>query len=65
MTTKGRIKLPSRYPTWLVKAIWRGTSLKLKIVARDEQEAWDKASNQVKRMQGGISCLELKVLGTI
>ena len=58
-------KLPKSWPTFLVKAVWRGTSLKLKVRAKDEDDAWERASKIVKRMQGGISCLELIVMGTI
>ena len=61
MTTK----LPKSWPTWLVKCSWRGTAIKLKVVAKDSDDAWDKASKLVKRMEGGMSCEDITVLGTI
>lgn len=58
-------QLPTSYPTFLVKCVWRATALKLKIKAKDEDAAWDQAAKLVKKMEGGLGCLEIKVLGTI
>ena len=57
-------KVPASWPTFIVKCSWRGTSLKLKIPARNPDMAWDKASKLVKKMQGGITCMEISVIGT-
>ena len=61
MTTK----LPKSWPTFVVKCMWRGTMIKLLIPAKDEDHAWDLASKQVKKMLGGMSCLDISVIGTI
>ncbi len=58
-------KLPASWPIFLVKCSWRGTSLKLKIQARNPDMAWDKASKLVKKMQGGMTCMDIEVLGTV
>lgn len=55
-------KLPSKWPTFLVKAAWRGTAIILRIQAKDEEAAWTRASKQVFKMFGGISCLDIQVL---
>lgn len=57
--------LPKKYPTFLVKASWRATAIKFYVVAKNEDDAWNKASRMVKRMFGGLSCEEIKVLGTV
>lgn len=57
-------KVPEKIPEWIVKCSWRATAIRLKIRAKDEQEAWDKASKQVLRMEGGQWCHEIEVLGT-
>ena len=62
MTTR---KLPEQWPTFLIKCLWRGTSLTLRLQAKDEEDAWDRAAKKVMRMEGGSRCLEIKVLGTI
>lgn len=46
---------------WRCKCEWRSTALTLIIKAKDEEDAWRKAANEVKRMLGGMSCLEIKV----
>jgi translation elongation factor EF-1beta len=58
-------KVPEVLPTFLVKAMWRATAIKMKVVAKDEEDAWDKAAKLVKKMEGGSSCIEIKVMGTI
>lgn len=57
--------IPQSYPTFLVKCMWRSTAVTLKIRAKDELGAWDIAAKQVKRMFGGMSCLEIKILGCV
>lgn len=47
---------------WLAKASWRGTSMKFYIDAQNEAQALKKAEGQVFRMQGGMSCLEVKIV---
>ena len=54
-------KIPSSWPTFLVKASWRGTSITLRIPAKDEDDAWTKASKKVMKMLGGISCLDIQI----
>lgn len=34
----------------------------LRIVAKDEQDAWDRAAKQVMRMEGGQGCHEIQIL---
>ena len=41
---------------WVFKAMWRATSLKLKIEANDLEHAYRKAENMVLRMEGGSLC---------
>lgn len=59
--TKNRDTIPSITPKheFLIKAVWRGTALILRIQARDEDEAVVKAGKKVLKMEGGASCLEL------
>jgi hypothetical protein len=44
------------------KASWRGTALKFIVRAKDEDEAFLKAAKQVKRMLGGMTCLDLELV---
>lgn len=50
---------------WLIKASWRATALKFHVRARTQEEAWEKGKNYILRKQGGTSCLEIVVLGTV
>lgn len=61
MTTK----LPSKLPVYLVKCSWRATAVTLKIQAKDEGEAWDKASKKVMKMLGGQWCQDIEVKGVV
>jgi len=56
------IKIPKAWPTFLIKCSWRATSLTLRIQARDENEAWTRASKKVMKMFGGISCLDIQIM---
>jgi len=56
-------KLPKSYTTFIVKASWDATSIKLKIEARDEVAAVDKAWMKVSKMEGGMNCLSVRVIG--
>lgn len=64
-TLQGMRNIPKSYPTFRVKCLWRATSITLKIQAKDELAAWDQAAKQVKKMFGGIGCLDIEVKGTI
>lgn len=54
--------LPTPWPTFLVKAMWQGTSKKLLIPAKSEADAWDRAWKQIAREEGGDLCLRVEVL---
>lgn len=41
--------------------MWRSTSLSLIVEAIDEEAAWQQAARYVRKMLGGMSCLEIKV----
>ncbi len=58
-------KVPASWPTWKVKCMWRSTALVLKIRAKSEDHAKEMAEKQVRKMDGGLWCEEVKVLGTI
>lgn len=55
-------KLPKRLPTYIIKAMWDATALKLKVEARDESEAIEKAWMKVSKMEGGMSCLDISII---
>jgi hypothetical protein len=55
-------RLNLTYPTYIVKCSWDATSLKLKIPARNEEEAHEKAWMKVSRMEGGMSCQRVEVV---
>ena len=52
-------------PLWLVKAMWQGTAIHIQVPAKDEDDAWEQAAKRVKKMEGGLHCLDLKVLRRI
>lgn len=56
-------KLPPTWPTYLCKCMWRNTAITIKIQARDEDHAWDLAWKRVAKQEGGMSCLEVKIVG--
>lgn len=58
-----KVRLPAVYPVWAVKCVWHSTAITIKVRAKTEEDAWNRAASQVKRMEGGMSCLELRVLG--
>lgn len=47
---------------FIFKASWRGTALKLIVLAEDEEKAFLKAAKRVKRMLGGATCLDLELV---
>lgn len=47
---------------WLCKASWRGTALHFYVEAKDEEAAWVKAANQVKKQMGAETCLDITVV---
>lgn len=59
---KRKINLPKPLPTYIVKCSWDATAVKLKIQARNADEAIDKGWMRVSRMEGGMSCLSVKVI---
>lgn len=63
-STKSK-RIPKKFPTWLCKAMWDATAITMKVVAKDELDAWDKAWKQVSRTFGGDSCLRVIVKGRI
>lgn len=55
----------SKPPTprhWLARAEWRGTALRFYVTARNESDALRKAENQVKRMQGCLTCMGVRIV---
>lgn len=60
-----RSKAPNPWPTWLVKAMWDSTAMKIKVVAKNEIDAKERAWKQVARMEGGLYCLNVTVLRRI
>jgi len=63
--TKPNLKLPPKWPTFLCKCMWRNTAVIIKVQARDEIKAWDAAWKKVAKMEGGMSCIEVKIVGRI
>ena len=59
---ESKIKVPPKFPTFVCKASWAGTSKKLLIQAKDEEAAWDRAWKQIAREEGGDLCLRVEVL---
>lgn len=55
-TTKPR----KREHCYVFKAMWRGTSLKLRIEEDDLERAYRVAENMVRRMEGGNCCLSVE-----
>lgn len=55
-------KIPKKLPTFIVKCSWRATAITLKVEAKDEQAAWDRAAKMVMRMEGGQGCHEIQIL---
>lgn len=51
-----------RSQIWLVKGMWRSTAVLLKVPAYHEDDAWDQASKRIRKMEGGVKCLDIKVL---
>lgn len=47
---------------WFYHAAWRGIGLTFWVLAKNETEAAGKAERQVLRMQGGMSCMELRFI---
>lgn len=48
---------------YLFKAEWRGTALRFWVEARNEAEAEEKAAKKVMKMEGGMSCMGLRLIG--
>lgn len=46
---------------FLAKGSWRGTALRFYVTAKNEADALRKAENQVKRMQGCLTCMDVKI----
>lgn len=42
--------------------MWRSTALTFKVEAANEEQAQLKAEGRVFRMEGGVHCLEVKLL---
>lgn len=62
---KRKVKVPEKFPEWIVKCSWRATSKKIKVRAKDSEEAWDKAAKAVLRMEGGNCCMEIEVISQV
>lgn len=58
-------KVPPKLPEWVVKASWDATSMKFKVYAKNEVDAWNRAWKRVSRMEGGDSCLKVVVLNQV
>jgi len=43
-------------------AMWRATAINITVEAPDEDTAFLKAARRIKRMIGGDSCLDLKLI---
>lgn len=54
-------KIPKKLPVWLVKAMWAGTAVKMRISARNEIDAWNAAWKKVAKLDGGDMCLNVVV----
>lgn len=48
--------------TFLFKASWRATALSFHVLAPNEDVAQRKAEGKVLRMEGGVHCLEVKLV---
>ena len=48
--------------SYLLKAVWPATSLKLRVEAVDEDDAIRKAENLVKEMEGCNTCLSIELM---
>lgn len=59
MTTK----IPIKWPTFIVKAMWASTAVTLKVRAANPDDAIDKAMRQLKHHEGWPSCEEVKIIG--
>lgn len=59
-----RIPNPKKsvYPTWVCRARWAATALNILVIAKNEEEAYDKACKRILRAEGGIRCLGVEVL---
>ncbi len=49
--------------TYIIKASWDSTALKLKIEAKNEAQAIDKAWMKVSKLEGGMSCQRVECIG--
>jgi hypothetical protein len=47
---------------YIYKVSWRATSVKIKVNARTQEEAEDRAINQVKKMLGGAGAMDLDLI---
>ncbi len=47
---------------WLVKCAWVATAVFIKVHGRDEEDAWEQAAKRVKKMEGGLHCLDIIVI---
>jgi hypothetical protein len=56
----------SSYPhEYLFKASWRATSLMFKVEAQNEAQAYKRAEGKVFRMEGGVNCMEVKLISQL
>lgn len=51
--------------TYRLKARWRGTAITIHIAAKDEDEAMKKAAKKVLKMEGGVRCMDIELLGEL
>lgn len=59
---KKKSKAPPDWPTYVVKCSWDATAMTIKVKAKDEADAKERAWKLVARMEGGMSCLNVDVL---
>jgi hypothetical protein len=54
-----------KYHEFLFKAVWDATALKLVVPGKNYADAEKRVESMVRRMEGGISCLEIKYLAQL
>ncbi len=53
--------LPEKHE-WAFKFIWPSTALSMIIYGKDLDDAYKRAARQVKHLEGGLGCLDIKLI---
>ena len=55
--------IPASWPTFVLKCAWDATAVRIKVRARDGNEAIDRAWKQMRKTEGGDKCLNITIVG--